>query len=110
MNWLMDEYDVDCPFCQWCGDGEHLLNLHHLIYFKDRKVWEYQNAELLLVCENCHKDIHNLQNKLKYDFAILCNDGFEKAYNVFDAMQKFSSLSISESDKLLKFVQKWKAG
>jgi hypothetical protein len=44
--------------CQVCGDKESQLNVHHRIYFKDTKVWAYDNHLLITLCELCHDDAH----------------------------------------------------
>lgn len=45
--------------CQLCGDTESMLNVHHLSYHKDRNIWEYEDWELITLCENCHKEEHS---------------------------------------------------
>lgn len=45
--------------CQICGDTESTLNVHHLCYHKDKNIWEYEDWELITLCENCHKEEHN---------------------------------------------------
>lgn len=45
--------------CQLCGDTESMLNVHHLSYHKDRNIWEYDDWELITLCENCHKEEHS---------------------------------------------------
>lgn len=45
--------------CQICGDTESMLNVHHLTYHKDKKIWEYEDWELITLCENCHKEEHS---------------------------------------------------
>lgn len=45
--------------CQLCGDTESTLNVHHLSYHKDRNIWEYEDWELITLCENCHKEEHS---------------------------------------------------
>ena len=45
--------------CQLCGDTETMLNVHHLFYHRDRNIWEYEDWELMTLCENCHKDEHS---------------------------------------------------
>lgn len=45
--------------CQLCGDTETMLNVHHLSYHRDRNIWEYEDWELMTLCENCHKDEHS---------------------------------------------------
>lgn len=45
--------------CQLCGDTESMLNVHHLCYHKKRNIWEYEDWELITLCENCHKEEHS---------------------------------------------------
>lgn len=45
--------------------GYHLamprLNVHHKIYYRNRRLWDYQDDCLVTLCENCHHYIHSLQ-------------------------------------------------
>ena len=36
------------------------LNVHHKIYYKNRKLWDYKDEELVTLCEDCHHYIHSL--------------------------------------------------
>lgn len=45
--------------CQLCGNTESMLNVHHLSYHRDRNIWEYEEWELITLCENCHKEEHS---------------------------------------------------
>lgn len=51
--------------CQFCGDGDSELHVHHLRYVSGRNVWEYDLDELSCLCESCHKYIHEI--KADYD-------------------------------------------
>ena len=44
--------------CEDCGDTERTLNVHHQRYVKGRMVWEYELAELMVLCEPCHQAQH----------------------------------------------------
>ena len=44
--------------CQHCYDKEETLHVHHKLYVKGRKAWEYELSELLVLCESCHKEEH----------------------------------------------------
>lgn len=44
--------------CTVCGDRETTLHVHHKQYFKDYKVWEYEDRELQVLCEHCHTGAH----------------------------------------------------
>lgn len=37
-----------------------MLNVHHPRYINGRMPWEYDNDELMVLCEPCHKDQHDL--------------------------------------------------
>jgi hypothetical protein len=65
--------------CQYCGDDKATLVVHHLRYEKNKEPWEGYEANLITLCQNCHKKDHlyrkiseqillgNLKN-LKYNF------------------------------------------
>jgi hypothetical protein len=44
--------------CQCCGNTEQQLNVHHIDYDRDKKIWEYDLTELLCVCDSCHQLYH----------------------------------------------------
>jgi hypothetical protein len=51
--------------CQVCGDDGSELNVHHKIYFKDKKVWEYDNEYLETLCDKCHSEAHLTKIKIE---------------------------------------------
>lgn len=40
--------------CQHCGSSDKELHIHHLVYNKDCKPWEYNNDALITLCSRCH--------------------------------------------------------
>lgn len=40
--------------CQRCCGDEEQLHVHHKVYVKGRKIWEYAISELSVLCESCH--------------------------------------------------------
>lgn len=44
--------------CQRCQSEEDQLHVHHRQYIKGRKLWEYGNGELEVVCHCCHEEAH----------------------------------------------------
>lgn len=48
--------------CEICGHRKN-LHIHHLSYINNRFAWEYLPNEVLVVCGNCHRNIHNLANR-----------------------------------------------
>lgn len=41
--------------CQYCGSKENELQVHHRVYRKGTKPWEYDNDELITLCNRCHE-------------------------------------------------------
>lgn len=40
--------------CRGCGNDEKTLHVHHLDY-QNVEPWEYQNRDLITLCESCHE-------------------------------------------------------
>lgn len=55
--------------CEACGDTEEMLNVHHKHYIKGKKIWEYDDENLITLCEICHKSIKELLDEIKYHVA-----------------------------------------
>jgi len=43
--------------CQICKSKENSLNVHHIYYLPNTKIWEYDNEGLTTICEKCHSKI-----------------------------------------------------
>jgi len=41
--------------CQECGDESETLHVHHLVYKKGNKPWEYEDRFLVTLCAYCHE-------------------------------------------------------
>lgn len=57
--------DASSWACTYCGEHEKTLHVHHKQYFKGRMAWEYGDDELIVLCEDCHKEEHNLDEIIK---------------------------------------------
>jgi hypothetical protein len=55
--------------CKKCGDTESQLHVHHKKYINGRSPWEYDNKDLITLCENCHAVITSI-SKVVPDFDI----------------------------------------
>lgn len=51
--------------CERCGTSEDQMQVHHRLYFKGRKVWEYENYELEALCNGCHESATVEMSKIK---------------------------------------------
>lgn len=46
--------------CESCGKQSN-LQIHHREYFKNRHAWEYLPNEVMVVCGDCHRYIHDIR-------------------------------------------------
>jgi len=46
--------------CVKCNSKDN-LQVHHTLYIKGRKAWEYNNKYLITVCSSCHLEIHQTE-------------------------------------------------
>jgi hypothetical protein len=44
--------------CQRCETTEKTLSVHHNQYIPNRDVWDYENSQLSVLCQDCHADLH----------------------------------------------------
>lgn len=44
--------------CQCCGASGVSLHVHHRRYIRGRMAWEYGDADLQALCEDCHLEQH----------------------------------------------------
>lgn len=47
--------------CAECGKTNN-LQVHHLVYRKNRHIWEYNVDELIPLCKKCHEEVHKDKN------------------------------------------------
>lgn len=52
--------------CQFCGAQDRRLHVHHLNYIVGHKPWEYENNDLITVCDRCH-EMETESNGMVYD-------------------------------------------
>jgi hypothetical protein len=73
--------------CQSCNDTESTLNVHHRVpYRKNIKIWDYENDELITLCENCHKEITEY---IRISYTILMG----RCWNADSAMEMYRIMS-----------------
>ena len=42
--------------CLMCAATDKTLNVHHLYYKRNADPWDYENHELITLCEDCHSE------------------------------------------------------
>jgi len=103
--------------CKMCGDAEKTLNVHHGKYVLGRKIWEYEDYELIGLCEDCHllaheaKDfllmhslyyhpnfIYNLVNHVEVLKAVSASTGFTES-EIIGKIHEFISIFKGKNSK-----------
>lgn len=49
--------------CEICGNEKDQLHVHHRFYIKGRKIHEYDNDVLQVLCEKCHEREHEISKR-----------------------------------------------
>ena len=97
--------------CQYCGSKERELQVHHRVYHKGAKPWEYDDSELITLCNRCHeieteeknyhyetfKDICSLARELGLSEQFI-GVAFSYMYSVFEAI---SNNELCDNDRFV---------
>lgn len=74
--------------CQFCGCQYRYMQVHHKRYIRGLKPWEYEDNDLITLCDRCHEYITDEKNSLYESFVSVRDDfrdfGFSDA--VFGAI------------------------
>ncbi len=81
--------------CNICRRADALLHVHHFAYDRTRKMWEYGPDEVAVLCEDCHKAMHECLNAfrkhvfgyLKPDSLRVLNGALAVATKQYDALR-----------------------
>ena len=72
--------------CQRCKRSDKQLHVHHLSYKTDRSPWEYPDSNLVCLCEDCHAELHYLNDEIKrlnrFFSEAWCMSIFDEKYDV----------------------------
>ena len=59
--------------CQYCGREDRELQIHHRVYHKGAKPWEYDDSELITLCNQCHEVETEEKRELYTLFQDICS-------------------------------------
>jgi hypothetical protein len=74
--------------CENCGEKQSELHVHHKQYFKGRNPWEYENDQLQVLCNECHKVQHQSIQNIKEIIS------FSDVNEIYNLLIGYSDLSI----------------
>ncbi len=97
--------------CQDCGDTENQLQVHHKSYTYGKMVWEYDNDNLITLCEDCHSSITDIKKiiKLRIDYKFLSYDQLNKVDYILDALERMDLGDIVQVAKFTNYIFELKA-
>lgn len=84
--------------CMICGEDSLLLNVHHLRYRKGAEPWEYDDCELVTLCEDCHKTVHDNNLNLEVRRSKI-SDRYRLCYGI-DNSSAIRSGTVMTSDSM----------
>lgn len=58
-NFRKEVFKIKGKKCEICNSTNH-LNIHHPFYTKGKLAWEYNPSDMMVLCLDCHKKIHNI--------------------------------------------------
>lgn len=68
--------------CADCNNREKTLNVHHLKYRHGAAPWEYLDAELVCLCEDCHLMRHLKEKAFNEDTNIALEGAIAEAWGI----------------------------
>lgn len=100
--------------CQFCGCQDKYMQVHHKRYIKGNKPWEYDNEDLITLCNSCHevetKDSRELYQNFLYFRDSMRNFGFSDAVvgTILEKLGTFFEICESEEpvckEEIIKLV------
>lgn len=82
--------------CQGCGDDKSTLHVHHRWYETGNEPWDYSNAALVTLCEECHETEEiNKEKQKKFIQTFLAAGFLNKQMDFLSHIMSFCFESIS---------------
>lgn len=61
LQWIFKSDNIrirDNYTCRLCGAKNVPLEVHHIRYLSGREIWDYEDGDLVSLCNDCHEGIH----------------------------------------------------
>ena len=77
----LDNYT--CTKCNTCYREEPSnLNIHHKVYYRGLRPWEYNPEDVTTYCRRCHAEEHNLLNMPKFGWEYIGMEDLQEILNL----------------------------
>jgi hypothetical protein len=91
--------------CQSCDVNYNTLNVHHTVpYRKETKPWEYENDELITLCEDCHKEISEIIKSCNTIVGTMCSN-IDYANEFYSVLMELDGMSVYELNNIKNVLQ-----
>jgi hypothetical protein len=91
--------------CEFCGQAP-ATDSHHVAQGKDRKASDQYPELKLLVCRECHDDLHAQQAKRELGLALLVRTGRVSIGRVMDLYWKVTQRKFPDESKVRKWLDR----
>lgn len=98
--------------CQVCSSKDNTLNVHHRIYRKGKSPWEYEESDLVTLCEKCHGEVTKQNQEINewlagpypihlvvYTMCQFHNGNMTDSYLISDMMSYIASIKLCAEAK-----------
>ena len=86
--------------------SEKFLEVHHLVYYRNRPIWQYTDQELVTLCRTCHHEVHHYKDVINESLSTLmlywCH-GMDNSY--YDTMQTIRHFESMNAEQIHNVVQ-----
>ena len=91
--------------CQSCGNTEEELQVHHIIYYQNRMIWDYEDDELLTLCSTCHKNVTEEKKSVKSKIDLFYTD-IDSLSILNEIVDMLSHLTPDKLDNVKEYIYK----
>lgn len=110
---------TDRNFCESCKRKDVQLEVHHISYDRDRKLWEYGRDEVVVLCRACHGKLHeHLGNFRRFVFGKMSpqvfqilNGSLAVAFDTYDPVVFAHALAefVATPSMVERYAKAWSA-
>jgi len=77
--------------CRYCGGNDKTLHIHHNIYKGNSMPWEYEDADIITLCEDCHeKESGRSSTEKAFIYALKLVFSKEDIEYIYDGLMEYS--------------------
>lgn len=87
--------------CISCHANDKTLVVHHLFYKKNRLPWEYDNKNLITLCEDCHKDEHDNRKSMETLVISSLRDKMFTNIDVFNIFMGIEEMKMVDTPQVI---------